>query len=271
MARTRRSCACRCEAPHCSHSVWTGAPPLAACALRTPALSAPPQVESARKLRWYDRDDLSQLVALHTAEKLQLQAGLAALRQARASCSFTAAGNNGCSKVPCSGSRPRLPASGRRASTRGAPARARSRPGRSGAEGRAAGRQALLRRGVDEDQLDAEARELLAEAAGQQGADEGVSMVLLLAAQEELGQARRALVSACVHHRACLRLRVRRLRLCDAVRRAVASRARSRAAGRRPGWAGRACTPVCRRSWAVKVDGWAHLAMQPRLVQHGQR
>jgi len=69
------------------------------------------------------------------------------------------------------------------------PARAHLRAPPARAERRPAGRQALLRRGVDEEQLDAEARELLGEAAGQQGADEGVSM--LLAAQEELVQARR--------------------------------------------------------------------------------
>ena len=45
--------------------------------------AAAPQVESARKLRWYDRDDLSQLVALHAQEKHALQATVSALRQVR--------------------------------------------------------------------------------------------------------------------------------------------------------------------------------------------
>ncbi len=39
------------------------------------------QLESARKLRWYDRDDLGPLVTLHTNEKLQLHAAVTALRQ----------------------------------------------------------------------------------------------------------------------------------------------------------------------------------------------
>lgn len=41
------------------------------------------QVDSLKKLRWYDRDDLSQLVDISTREKQQLQDTIAALRQAR--------------------------------------------------------------------------------------------------------------------------------------------------------------------------------------------
>lgn len=40
------------------------------------------QVDSLKKLRWYDRDDLSQLVDISTREKQQLQDTIAALRQA---------------------------------------------------------------------------------------------------------------------------------------------------------------------------------------------
>ncbi len=41
------------------------------------------QVESARKLRWYDREDLTGLVELNTREKKALQSTIAALRQVR--------------------------------------------------------------------------------------------------------------------------------------------------------------------------------------------
>jgi hypothetical protein len=39
------------------------------------------QIDSAKKLRWYDKDDLSQLVELTTREKQQLQGTISALRQ----------------------------------------------------------------------------------------------------------------------------------------------------------------------------------------------
>lgn len=39
------------------------------------------QIDSAKKLRWYDREDLSQLVEVTTKEKLQLQETITALRQ----------------------------------------------------------------------------------------------------------------------------------------------------------------------------------------------
>ena len=39
------------------------------------------QVDSARKLRWYDRDDLAPLVEASTREKQALQDTVAALRQ----------------------------------------------------------------------------------------------------------------------------------------------------------------------------------------------
>jgi hypothetical protein len=39
------------------------------------------QVDSARKLRWYDREDLAPLVEVTTREKQALQDTLAALRQ----------------------------------------------------------------------------------------------------------------------------------------------------------------------------------------------
>ena len=39
------------------------------------------QVDSARKLRWFDQDDLSQLVEVTTREKQALQGTIAALRQ----------------------------------------------------------------------------------------------------------------------------------------------------------------------------------------------
>lgn len=39
------------------------------------------QVDSVKKLRWYDREDLSQLVEINTRDKLQLQETIAALRQ----------------------------------------------------------------------------------------------------------------------------------------------------------------------------------------------
>lgn len=41
------------------------------------------QVDSLKKLRWYDRDDLSQLVEITTREKQQLHDTIAALRQVR--------------------------------------------------------------------------------------------------------------------------------------------------------------------------------------------
>lgn len=40
-------------------------------------------MDSLKKLRWYDREDLSQLVDISTREKQQLQDTIAALRQAR--------------------------------------------------------------------------------------------------------------------------------------------------------------------------------------------
>lgn len=43
------------------------------------------QVDSLKKLRWYDRDDLSQLVDISTREKQQLHNTIAALRQVRIS------------------------------------------------------------------------------------------------------------------------------------------------------------------------------------------
>lgn len=46
----------------------------------------------------------------------------------------------------------------------------------------------LQERGVNEEQLDAEVQAHLAEAARQDSTDEGVSAVLLLAAQAELGK-----------------------------------------------------------------------------------
>lgn len=39
------------------------------------------QVESAKKLRWYDRDDLSQLVKANVKEKRDLQFTIQALQQ----------------------------------------------------------------------------------------------------------------------------------------------------------------------------------------------
>jgi len=39
------------------------------------------QLESARKLRWYDREDLSGLVEQNTREKKALQSTIATLRQ----------------------------------------------------------------------------------------------------------------------------------------------------------------------------------------------
>ena len=39
------------------------------------------QVESAKKLRWYDREDLSDLVRSSYKDKLLLQATISALRQ----------------------------------------------------------------------------------------------------------------------------------------------------------------------------------------------
>ena len=54
---------------------------MSALLLKGQVLAAAQQVESARKLRWYDRDDLSQLVALHSQEKHALQATVSALRQ----------------------------------------------------------------------------------------------------------------------------------------------------------------------------------------------
>ncbi len=43
------------------------------------------QIDTAKKLRWYDREDLSQLISLTTREKVQLQDTIAALRQVRQS------------------------------------------------------------------------------------------------------------------------------------------------------------------------------------------
>ena len=54
--------------------------------------------------------------------------------------------------------------------------------------------QVLQERGVDEGQLDAEVQAHLAEAARQDSTDEGVSAVLLLAAQAELGKVRLGVV-----------------------------------------------------------------------------
>lgn len=39
------------------------------------------QIDTARKLRWYDREDLSQLISISTREKQQLQDTITALRQ----------------------------------------------------------------------------------------------------------------------------------------------------------------------------------------------
>ena len=39
------------------------------------------QIDTAKKLRWYDREDLSQLVSITTREKQQLQDTVSALRQ----------------------------------------------------------------------------------------------------------------------------------------------------------------------------------------------
>ena len=39
------------------------------------------QIDTAKKLRWYDREDLSQLISITTREKQQLQDTLIALRQ----------------------------------------------------------------------------------------------------------------------------------------------------------------------------------------------
>lgn len=39
------------------------------------------QIDTAKKLRWYDREDLSQLISITTREKQQLQDTIAALRQ----------------------------------------------------------------------------------------------------------------------------------------------------------------------------------------------
>lgn len=50
------------------------------------------------------------------------------------------------------------------------------------------GLQVLLERGVAEEELDADVQEHIAEAARQQSSDDGVSAVLLLAAQAELGR-----------------------------------------------------------------------------------
>ncbi len=56
------------------------------------AQSAPPQqflrlpLESARKLRFYDRPDLSELVEQHAQDKAQLTAANAALRQVSLTC-----------------------------------------------------------------------------------------------------------------------------------------------------------------------------------------
>lgn len=39
------------------------------------------QIDTAKKLRWYDREDLSQLISITTREKQQLQDTVSALRQ----------------------------------------------------------------------------------------------------------------------------------------------------------------------------------------------
>ena len=39
------------------------------------------QIDTAKKLRWYDREDLSQLISITTREKQQLQDTVTALRQ----------------------------------------------------------------------------------------------------------------------------------------------------------------------------------------------
>lgn len=39
------------------------------------------QIDTARKLRWYDREDLSQLISITTKEKQQLQETISALRK----------------------------------------------------------------------------------------------------------------------------------------------------------------------------------------------
>ena len=39
------------------------------------------QIDTAKKLRWYDREDLSQLISITTQEKQQLQDTVSALRQ----------------------------------------------------------------------------------------------------------------------------------------------------------------------------------------------
>jgi hypothetical protein len=41
------------------------------------------QLDSARKLRWFDREDISGLVEVNYREKKALQATIAALRQVR--------------------------------------------------------------------------------------------------------------------------------------------------------------------------------------------
>ena len=43
--------------------------------------STPLQVESAKKLRWYDRDDLSHIVESNLKDKKLLQSTISALRQ----------------------------------------------------------------------------------------------------------------------------------------------------------------------------------------------
>ena len=44
------------------------------------------QVESARKLRWYDHEDINRLVESSTKDKKALQTTIAALRQVNSQC-----------------------------------------------------------------------------------------------------------------------------------------------------------------------------------------
>ena len=142
--------------------------------LKTAAL----QIDSARKLRWYDREDLKPLVESNLRDKQLLHDTVAALRQVVQS--------------PC---------------FRTLPASRRAQP--------AALAQVLLQSGQTEAALDHSVQERLGEADSLRAADEGVNSVLLAACLADHERLQRELHEATTRHAmplcACTRC------LCDRV------------------------------------------------------
>ena len=131
------------------------------------------QIDTARKLRWYDREELSQLISISTREKQELQDTITALRQVPHPTILV----QGLFFMHLISAPP-------------------SSWGSRGFTAVSVFLQVILASGTSEQELDSDLQDRLAEAEHQQDTDASLNSVLVLAAQAEIDQLRNVITSS---------------------------------------------------------------------------